>query len=80
MSFFWSVCISANLVCAAHRFIRSAPRGVRRGCSDLRLWLDAGFFFTLIGSMVDQFGFTAVCVVMSMLPLVGVGILQVTTK
>jgi hypothetical protein len=34
----------------------------------------------MIGGMVGHFGFRAVCVTMSALPLVGVGILQATTK
>jgi hypothetical protein len=34
----------------------------------------------VIGGMIDHFGFRALFFIMSVLPLVGVGILQVTTQ
>jgi ACS family hexuronate transporter-like MFS transporter len=80
MSFFWSVCISANLYALPIDLF--GPRRAAFGVAVLTFayGLMQAFFSPLIGGMVDHFGFTAVCVVMSMLPLVGVGILQVTTR
>jgi ACS family hexuronate transporter-like MFS transporter len=80
MSFFWSVCISANLYALPIDLF--GPRRAAFGVAVLTFayGLMQAFFSPAIGGMVDHFGFTAVCVTMSMLPLVGVGILQVTTK
>jgi ACS family hexuronate transporter-like MFS transporter len=80
MSFFWSVCISANLYALPIDLF--GPRRAAFGVAVLTFayGLMQAFASPVIGGMVDHFGFRAVCVTMSMLPLVGVGILQVTTK
>ena len=80
MSFFWSVCISANLYALPIDLF--GPRRAAFGVAVLTFayGLMQAFFSPVIGRMVDHFGFTAVCVTMSMLPLIGVGILQVTTR
>jgi ACS family hexuronate transporter-like MFS transporter len=80
MSFFWSVCISANLYALPIDLF--GPRRAAFGVAVLTFayGLLQAFASPVIGGMVDHFGFRAVCVTMSVLPLVGVGILQVTTK
>ncbi len=80
MSFFWSVCISANLYALPIDLF--GPRRAAFGVAVLTFayGLMQAFASPLIGGMVDHFGFRAVCVTMSVLPLVGVGILQVTNR
>jgi MFS transporter, ACS family, hexuronate transporter len=80
MSFFWSVCISANLYALPIDLF--GPRRAAFGVAVLTFayGLLQAFASPVIGGMVQHFGFKAVCVTMSVLPLVGVGILQVTTK
>jgi sugar phosphate permease len=80
MSFFWSVCISANLYALPIDLF--GPRRAAFGVAVLTFayGLMQAFASPLIGGMVDHLGFRAVCVTMSMLPLLGVGILQITTK
>ncbi len=79
MSFFWSVCISANLYALPIDLF--GPRRAAFGVAVLTFayGLMQAFFSPWIGSVVDHFGFRAVCVTMAMLPLAGVGVLQVTT-
>jgi ACS family hexuronate transporter-like MFS transporter len=80
MSFFWAVCLSANLyVLPIDMF---GPRRAAVGVAILTSsygWLQA-FASPIIGETVKHFGFNTVCVTMSLLPLVGVGILRVTTN
>ena len=80
MSFFWSVCISANLYALPIDLF--GPRRAAFGIAVLTsaYGLMQAFASPAIGGMVDHFGFRAVCVAMAALPLVGVGILQVTAK
>ncbi|MGA3186024.1 MAG: MFS transporter [Bryobacteraceae bacterium] len=83
MSFFWSVCISANLYALPIDLF--GPRRAAFGVAVLTFayGLMQAFASPAIGAMVDHFGFSAfhvVCVTMSVLPLVGVWILQVTTR
>jgi hypothetical protein len=80
MSFFWSVCISVNLYALPIDLF--GPRRAAFGVAVLTsaYGLLQAFASPVIGGMVSHFGFRAVCVTMSVLPLVGVGILQVTTK
>lgn len=80
MSFFWSVCITTNLYSLPIDLF-----GPRRAAFGIAVLTSAyGFMQTfaspVIGGMVDHLGFRAVCMTMSALPLVGVGILQVTTR
>jgi ACS family hexuronate transporter-like MFS transporter len=79
MSFFWSVCISANLYALPIDLF--GPRRAAFGVAVLTFayGLMQAFASPVIGGMVDHFGFRAVCMTMSVLPLVGVGILQFTT-
>jgi MFS transporter, ACS family, hexuronate transporter len=80
MSFFWSVCISANLYALPIDLF--GPRRAAFGVAVLTFayGLMQAFASPVIGGMVGHFGFNAVCITMSVLPLVGAGILQVTTS
>jgi MFS transporter, ACS family, hexuronate transporter len=80
MSFFCSVCISANLYALPIDLF--GPRRAAFGVAVLTFayGLMQAFASPAIGWMLGHFGFNAVCVTMSVLPLVGVGILQVTTS
>lgn len=80
MSFFWSVCLTTNLYTLPIDLFGPRRAGFGIAVLTFAYGLMQAFFSPLIGGMVDHFGFTAVCVTMSMLPLVGVGILQVTTS
>lgn len=79
MSFFWSVCISVNLYALPIDLF--GPRRAAFGVAVLTCayGIMQAFASPVIGGMVDRFGFTAVCVAMSVLPLIGVLVLQVTT-
>ncbi|HEV1284523.1 MAG TPA: MFS transporter [Bryobacteraceae bacterium] len=80
VSYFWTVCISTNLYALPIDLF--GPRRAAFGVAVLTFAYGLFQFFVspVIGTMVDHGRFTAVCIVMSMLPLVGVGILQVTTR
>ena len=83
MSFFWSVCISANLYALPIDLF--GPRRAAFGVAVLTFAYGVmqAFASPAIGGMVDHYGFRAfhvVCIAMSALPLVGVWILQVTTR
>jgi predicted MFS family arabinose efflux permease len=76
-SFFWTVCISANLY--ALPIDMFGPSRAAFGVSVLTFayGLMQAFAAPAIGWMVDHFGFTAVCVTGSVLPVIGVWILRV---
>ena len=78
-SFFWCLAISTNLYAMPIDFF-----GVRHAAFAVSiLTASYGLMQTvlspLIGSMVDHFGFPVVCVVLSVMPLAGIGILRTTT-
>jgi ACS family hexuronate transporter-like MFS transporter len=80
VSYFWTVCISANLY--ALPIDMFGPRRAAFGVAVLTFayGLIQAFASPVIGGMIDHFGFRALFFIMSVLPLVGVGILQVTTQ
>lgn len=80
MSFFWSVCLTTNLYTLPIDLFGPRRAGFGIAVLTFAYGLMQAFFSPVIGGMVDHFGFTAVCVTMSVLPLVGVGILQITTR
>lgn len=80
MSFFWSVCLTTNLYTLPIDLFGPRRAGFGVAVLTFAYGLMQAFFSPVIGGMVDHFGFRAVCVTVSILPLVGVGILQVTTK
>lgn len=80
MSFFWTVCISANLYALPIDLF--GPKRAAFGVAVLTFayGLMQAFASPIIGGMVEHLGFRAVCIGMSILPLIGVGILQITAK
>ena len=76
LSSFWAVCISTNLYALPIDMFGPgrAAFGVSILTSSYGL-LQAAISPT-IGAIVDRFGFSAVCVPMAVLPLIGVWILQ----
>jgi ACS family hexuronate transporter-like MFS transporter len=79
-SYFWTVCISANLY--ALPIDMFGPRRAAFGVAVLTFayGILQSFVSPIIGRVADHEGFQAVFFVMSVSPLVGVWILQLTTK
>lgn len=79
-STFWGICISTNLY--AMPIDLFGPGRAAFGVAALTFAYGAmqAILSPRIGAMVDRFGFSAVCFAMSALPLIGVGILGVTTR
>jgi ACS family hexuronate transporter-like MFS transporter len=80
VSFFWCLAISANFYVMPIDFfgVRYAAFGVSLlTCS---YGLMQTLLSPLIGSMIDHFGFTPVCVVAAVLPLTGISILKAGTQ
>ncbi len=80
MSFFWSVSLTTNLYTLPIDLFGARRAGFGVAVLTFAYGLMQAFASPAIGAMVDRFGFRAVCVAMSVLPLVGVWILRVTTK
>jgi MFS family permease len=80
VSYFWTVCISANLYALPIDLF--GPRRAAFGVAVLTFAYGLVQFSLSpgIGFVVDHFGFRTLFFAMSVLPLIGVGILQVTTK
>ncbi|MGD1090372.1 MAG: MFS transporter [Bryobacteraceae bacterium] len=79
-SFFWTVCISTNLYALPIDMFGPARAAFGVSALTSAYGLMQTFASPAIGWMVDHFGFSAVCVAGSVLPLVGVWILHVTAK
>jgi ACS family hexuronate transporter-like MFS transporter len=79
-SFFWCLAISTNLYAMPIDFFgaRHAAFGVSILTSSYGLMQTV--LSPLIGSMVDHFGFTAVCVSLSVMPLAGITLLRAATR
>lgn len=80
VSYFWTVCVSANLYALPIDLF--GPRRAAFGVAVLTFAYGLMQFAASpgIGFVVDHFGFRTLFFAMSVLPLIGVGILQVTTK
>jgi ACS family hexuronate transporter-like MFS transporter len=78
MSFFWAVCLTTNLYTLPIDLFGAQRAGFGVAVLTCAYGLMQSFFSPVIGGMVDHFGFHAVCVAMSVMPLVGMGILQIT--
>jgi ACS family hexuronate transporter-like MFS transporter len=79
-SFFWCLAISTNIYAMPIDFFgaRHAAFGVSILTSSYGLMQT--LLSPLIGSMVDHFGFAAVCVSLSVMPLAGIAILRAATR
>jgi MFS transporter, ACS family, hexuronate transporter len=80
MSSFWAVCITTNLYAMPIDMFGPARAGFGVAVLTFSYGLMQTFLSPAIGSVVDHFGFTAVCFGMATMPLIGVGILRVVTR
>jgi len=80
VSYFWTVCISTNLYALPIDLF--GPRRAAFGVAVLTFAYGLMQFVAspAIGGIVDHFGFRTLFFAMAVLPLVGVGILQMTAK
>jgi len=80
VSFFWAVAITTNLYALPIDLFGPARAAFGVSALTFAYGLMQAFASPVIGWTVDHFGFSAVCVSVSALPLVGVWILRVTTR
>ena len=78
-SFFWCLAISTNLYAMPIDFFGAGHAAFAVSILTASYGLMQTVLSPLIGSMVDHFGFPMVCVVLSVMPLAGVGILRIST-
>jgi len=79
-SFFWCLAISTNLYAMPIDFFGAGHAAFAVSILTASYGLMQTVLSPLIGSMVDHFGFPMVCVVLSVMPLAGIGILRITTR
>ena len=80
LSAFFGICISTNLYAMPIDIFGPARAAFGVAALTFAYGGMQAFFSPVIGSVVDKFGFNTVCLGMSAIPLVGVAILQLTTK
>jgi hypothetical protein len=82
LSFFWTLAISTNVYALPIDLFGPARAGLGVAALTSSFGLMTAFLSPWIGSVVDRVGFAPVCVVLSAMPLVGVGILRwaITSK
>jgi len=79
-SFFWCLAISTNLYAMPIDFFGAGHAAFGVSILTASYGLMQTVLSPLIGAMVDHFGFSMVCVVLSVMPLAGIGILRVSTR
>ena len=79
-SFFWCLAISTNLYAMPIDFFGAGHAAFAVSILTASYGLMQTVLSPLIGARVDHFGFPMVCVVLSVMPLAGIGILRVTTR
>jgi ACS family hexuronate transporter-like MFS transporter len=79
-SFFWCLAISTNVYAMPIDFFGARHAAFAVSILTASYGLMQTVLSPLIGSMVDHFGFPMVCVVLSVMPLAGIGILRATTR
>jgi MFS transporter, ACS family, hexuronate transporter len=79
-SFFWCLAISTNLYAMPIDFFGAGHAAFGVSILTASYGLMQTVLSPLIGAMVDHFGFPMVCVVLSVMPLAGIGILRITTR
>ena len=79
-SAFWGICISTNLYAMPIDLFGPARAGFGVAALTFAYGMMQALLSPRIGSMIDRFGFSAVCYTLSALPLVGVAILAATTR
>jgi ACS family hexuronate transporter-like MFS transporter len=80
MSAFWAICITTNLYSMPIDMFGPARAGFGVAALTFSYGLMQTFLSPAIGSVVDHFGFTGVCLGMASMPLIGVGILRIATR
>ena len=80
LSFFWTLAISTNAYSLPIDLFGTAHAGLAIAVLGSSFGLMTAVLSPWIGSVVDRVGFAPVCVVLSMMPLVGVAILRWTLK
>jgi sugar phosphate permease len=80
LSFFWTLAISTNVYALPIDLFGPARAGLGVAALTSSFGLMTAFLSPWIGSVVDRVGFTPVCVVLALMPLLGVGILRRTVK
>jgi len=80
LSFFWCLAISANLYALPIDWYGSGRAAFGVAALTCSFGLMTAAISPLIGSVVDAFGFSPVCVVMSVLPLLGIAVLQFAAR
>ena len=79
LSFFWTLAISTNVYALPIDLFGPARAGLGVAALTSSFGLMTAFLSPWIGSVVDRVGFTPVCVVLAVMPLLGVTILRWTT-
>jgi len=79
-SFFWTLCSSTNMYALPIDLFGPGRAAFSVAALTSGYGLMQALVSPAIGSIVDHFGFPAVCVAVSALPLAGVCILQLTTR
>ena len=80
LSSFWAVCISINLYALPIDMFGPARAAFGTSILTSSYGLLQAVISPAIGATVDHFGFSAVCVPIAVLPLIGVWILRVSTR
>ena len=80
LSFFWCLAISANLYALPIDWYGSGRAAFGVAALTCSFGLMTAAISPAIGSVVDAFGFSPVCVAMSVLPLAGIGLLQSSAR
>jgi ACS family hexuronate transporter-like MFS transporter len=80
LSFFWTLCISTNLYALPIDLFGAKRAAFGVSALTFAYGMMQVFLSPLIGSVLDQAGFTTVCLAMAALPLAGVGILRLAVK
>jgi MFS transporter, ACS family, hexuronate transporter len=78
LSFFWTLAISTNVYAMPIDLFGPAHAGLGVAALTCSFGLMTAFLSPWIGSVVDRVGFAPVCVLLSAMPLVGVGLLRWT--
>jgi ACS family hexuronate transporter-like MFS transporter len=80
LSFFWTLAISTNLYALPLDLFGARHAGFSVAILTSAFGLMTAAISPWIGRMVDQTGFTPVCVTMAGMPLIGVGILKFAAR
>ena len=78
LSFFWTLAISANMYALPIDLFGPAHAGLGMAALTTSFGLMTAFLSPWIGGVVDRVGFSPVCVVLAVMPLLGVAVLRWT--